>query len=223
MIELKFILSPVFYNKDPQDSELGRKILHNAILLIDEIGLEAFTFKKLAKEIGSAEKSIYRYFSNKHLLLLFITSWYWEWVNYLIQTNIKNISDPEQKLKIAIENLVKASSKDVSTSYINHHVLHRVIVNEGSKSYHTYEVDEENKAGLFLSYKTLVENVSKIILEINPDFPFSHSLASNLFEMANNQIFFSEHLPKLTDIKNNNKRDSELISMLIFFSQKLLA
>ncbi len=223
MLEVKFILSPILYNKDPQDSELGRKILKHGILLLDEIGFEAFTFKKLAKEIGSAEKSIYRYFSNKHLYLLFLSSWYWEWVNYLIQTNIKNIKDPNEQLEIAIENLVLASSKEVGTSCMNQHILHRVIINEGAKSYHTYAVDEENKAGLFLSYKELTENVSKIIEKINPSFKYAHSLSSNLFEMANNQVYFSEHLPKLTDIKNNKDREKELIGMLSYFSKKLLA
>lgn len=223
MLELKFILSPILFNKDPQDSELGKKILKNGILLLDELGFEAFNFKKLATAIGSAEKSIYRYFSNKHLFLLFLSSWYWEWVNYLIEMNIRNIKDPQKRLEIAIENLVKASSKEVGTSCMNQHILHRVIINEGSKSYHTDAVDEENKAGLFLSYKTLIENVAKIIEEINPSFKYSHSLSSSLFEMANNQIFFSEHIPKLTDIKNDNNKEEELISMLVFFSKKLLA
>lgn len=223
MLEIKFILSPILYNKDPQESELGRKIIKHSIELLDDIGFESFNFKKLAVEIGSAEKSIYRYFANKHLLLLFLTSWYWEWVNYLIESNTKNIEDPNKSLEVAITNLVKASSNDVLISYLNQQILHRVIINEGSKSYHTYSVDEENRAGLFLSYKTLVKNLSKIIKKINPDFRYCDSLSSNLFEMANNQIFFSEHLPKLTDIKNNKNKEKELIEMLLYFSKKIVS
>ena len=87
--------------------------------MIDSIGIESFTFKKLATEIGSAEKSIYRYFDNKHNLLLFLTSWYWEWVHYLIAVNTKNIEQPTKKLDIIIDNIVHATSENPLTEYIN--------------------------------------------------------------------------------------------------------
>ena len=51
--------------KDPDTSELGQNIVANSISLIDEIGFEAFTFKKLGVAINSPESSIYRYFKNK--------------------------------------------------------------------------------------------------------------------------------------------------------------
>ena len=41
--------------KNPDSSELGRRIISNSIELIEEIGFEAFTFKKLGKKIGSPE------------------------------------------------------------------------------------------------------------------------------------------------------------------------
>ena len=41
--------------KDPESSDLGRSILEGGIDLIDEIGFEAFTFRKLAQKIGSTE------------------------------------------------------------------------------------------------------------------------------------------------------------------------
>ena len=76
--------------------------------------------------------------------------------------------------------------------------------------------------GLFLSYKTLTNTVAEIIFEINPNFPYALILASNLFEMSNNQVYFSEHLPKLTDISCGPNRE-EVISMLSFYAKKLLA
>jgi len=221
-IDITFRLSESFFSRDPQETALGKKILQHSIILIDEIGFEAFNFKKLAQHIGSAEKSIYRYFVNKHLLLLFLTSWYWEYVHYLIKINITNIEDPCIKLKIAINNIVGASTENPQNSYINENILHKVIINEGTKSYHTYAVDQENKAGLFLSYKSVVRTVADIIEEVNPDFPYSVSLSSNLFEMANNQVFFAQHLPKLTSIKKNKSKEKELIAMLNFFTEKLL-
>ncbi|NQY67845.1 MAG: TetR/AcrR family transcriptional regulator, partial [Flavobacteriales bacterium] len=70
------------YLKDPESSDLGKNILGGGIDMIDEIGFEDFTFKKLAKEIGSTEASVYRYFESKHKLLLYIISWYWSWMEY---------------------------------------------------------------------------------------------------------------------------------------------
>ena len=210
------------YCRDPQDTELGKKILKHSILLIDKIGFEAFTFKKLALEIGSAEKSIYRYFENKHMLLLFLSSWYWEWVHYLIKINIKNIKDPQSKLEISIINIVEATSENSLNEYINENILHRVIINEGSKSYHTYAVDDENKVGLFFSYKSLIKTVADIMVQINPKFPYAISLASNLFEMANNQIYFAQHLPKMTSLRNKKGKEKELIKMLTYFANKVL-
>jgi AcrR family transcriptional regulator len=218
ILGIKFQLSESFYSRDPQDTELGKKILKHSILLMDEIGFEAFTFRKLAVEIGSVEKSIYRYFENKHLLLLFLTSWYWEWVHYLININIKNIEDPNKKLEIAIRNIVEATSENASNEYINESVLHRVVINEGSKSYHTFAVDDENKVGLFWSYKSVVNTVADLVKQINPEFPYAVSQASSLFEMANNQ-----HLPSITNLSNKEGKEEELIQMLIFFARKLLS
>ena len=75
-VGIKITLNEGLYLREPQDSLLGRKIIEQSILLIDEIGFESFTFKKLAAAIQSTEASIYRYFVNKHFLLLYLVSWY---------------------------------------------------------------------------------------------------------------------------------------------------
>ncbi len=221
-MDIKFDLNKSLYNKDPQESDLGKRILEHSIIMINDIGFESFTFRKLALKIGSAEKSIYRYFDNKHLLLLFLTSWYWEWVRYLITINIKNVENPVKKLEIAIEKLVRAISEHPMNKHINENLLHKVVINEGGKAYHINSIDEENKAGLFLSYKKLVKVVADIITDINPHFKYSTSLASNLFEMANNQVYFAEHLPKLSSIKSGKDQNKDLITMLTFFAHKIL-
>ena len=58
------------YIKNPESSDLGRKIVESSINLIDKVGYEAFTFRKLGLEIHSNEASIYRYFESKYKLLL---------------------------------------------------------------------------------------------------------------------------------------------------------
>ena len=222
-IEIKISLNNGLYLKEPQDSKLGRNIIKHSILLIDKFGFESFTFKKLAEEINSTEASIYRYFENKHLLLLFFVYWYWEWVSYLIGINTINVEDPKKKLKIVIHSFVYASKENPSVTYVNESKLHRIVISEGNKTYHTKEVDNENSKGFFKSYKDLAESVSNVISEINPAFKYPFSLATNLFEMSNNHIFFAKHLPRLTDISVEKNEVDEVESMLNYFADKLLS
>jgi len=221
-IEIKILLNKGLYLKDPQESKLGRNIIKHSILMIDEFGFESFNFKKLATKIESTEASIYRYFENKHLLLLFLVNWYWEWVNYLIDINIRNIEDPSRKLQIIIHSFVSASKDNPGVAYINESKLHNIVISEGMKAYHTKEVDKENSIGLFKSYKTLANEVSKVITEVNPNFKYPFALASNLFEMSNNQVYFAKHLPKLTDVSIKDDSFDEVEKMLMYFTDKLL-
>lgn len=211
------------YIKDPLETQLGKRIISNSILLIEEIGFESFTFRKLAKKMDSNETSLYRYFENKHLLLLYLVVWYWNWVSYLIDYNTNNIEDPIRRLNIIIENFVHASKENPTVDFVNEKILHRIIISESSKAYHTKSVDTENQEGFFLSYKNLIKRLSDVILEIDNSFPYPHSFASNLFEMANNQIYFAEHLPRLTDVTVNNGNFKEVEQMLKFYASKVLA
>lgn len=90
------------YVKNPETSELGKKIIEQSILLIDEIGFENFTFKKLGEKINSNESSIYRYFESKHKLMLYLSSWYWGWIEYKLVFGTSNIENAMEKLKKAI-------------------------------------------------------------------------------------------------------------------------
>ena len=69
-LHININVSDALYLKNPESSELGKSILTNSILLINELGFETFTFKKLGEKMTSPESSIYRYFENKHMLLL---------------------------------------------------------------------------------------------------------------------------------------------------------
>src|SRR5210317_482205 len=171
-IEIKISLNDGLYLKEPQDSKLGRKIIQYSIILIDEFGFETFTFKKLANKINSTEASIYRYFENKHLLLIFLVNWYWEWVSYLIFINTMNVQDPRVKLRIIVHSFVSAPKDNPGIEYVNESKLHNIVISEGVKAYHTKEVDKENSKGFFSSYKNLANTVSKVISEINPKFEY---------------------------------------------------
>ncbi len=203
-LKLRFELPEKLFLKDPQDSKYGRRLLSNAVELINELGFEAFTFKKLGTKMSSAEVSIYRYFENKHLLLLYLNCWYCEWVTYLIDLQTMNVDSPHEKLKRAIHCMIHANRESTLTDYINESLLFQIIMKESSKTYHISTVDEENKYGFFIPYKELVGRLAKIILEINPKFKYAKSLGSTLFEMINNQVFYAEHLPRLTNLKDEN-------------------
>ncbi|MEO1625329.1 MAG: TetR/AcrR family transcriptional regulator, partial [Bacteroidota bacterium] len=127
-IGIKITLNEKLYLRDPQGTELGCSIIKHSILLIDEIGFEAFNFKKLAAKMASTEASIYRYFKNKHLLLIYLVSWYWEWISYLIDLNTMNIGDPERRLRIIIETLVHATRENPAIAYVNESILHRIVI-----------------------------------------------------------------------------------------------
>ncbi len=221
-VGIKISLNEKLFLRDPQETALGKKIIKHSIILIDKIGFEAFNFKKLARLINSTEASVYRYFENKHMILLYLLSWYWEWVSFSIDLNTMNIEDPKKRLNIIIRTLVSASKENPSIDYVNESILHRIVIAEGSKAYHTKEVDEENTVGLFTNYKKLCEKVACVISEIKADFPYPHTLASNLFEMANNHIYFAQHLPRLTDVHVTEGNFKEVEKMLQYFAFTLL-
>ena len=188
------------YSKDPDSSELGKKIICGSIELIDEIGFEQFTFKKLAQKIGSTEASCYRYFDSKHHLLVYITLWYWGWMEYRLVFGLTNIESPEDRLKKAIKLLTEVIEEDSQFSHVNEVKLNRIVISESSKIYLNKSVDEENSEGFFLAYKNLVQRVCDIILEIKPKYKYPHMLVSTIIEGAHHQRYFAEHLPRLTDV-----------------------
>ena len=221
-IQVRILPAPELYLRDPQDTDLGRRILSASIRLMDELGLEAFTFKKLAVELGSAEASVYRYFSNKHQLLLYLVSWYWDWVHHLVNQAVVGKNTPEERLRSAIGALTRPFIDNPGVPYINEYKLHQVVINEGSKAYHTKSVDQENNKGLFHGYKSLSDEISNLLLEINPTFPYPRTLATSLFEMAHNHPYFAEHLPRLTDLKTGKKLSERLEKMLWAWASTLL-
>jgi len=196
---LKIQINEKIYVKNPETSDLGKKILEQSILLIDEIGFDSFTFKKLGEKIGSNESSIYRYFENKHKLLVYLSSWYWSWMEYKLVFATANISDPKERLKIAITIVTEKITDDLNTAHINESVLNKIIIAEFTKTLHTKEVDLENKEGFFLIYKRVIARIVAIVNEVNPNYPYSKSLISSVVEGSLHQYFLKEHLKTITD------------------------
>lgn len=199
---LKISVSKKTFLKDPETSDLGKRIIKHSIILINEIGFESFTFKKLGNKIGSNESSLYRYFESKHKLLLYLTSWYWAWIEYQLVIETFSISDNHQKLEKAITILTRTTEEDIKFSHVNKKLLYKIIVNESSKSFLTKEVDKENKEGFFEIYKRLILRLDQMILAVKPNFKHSLSLASTIIEGGLHQHFLREHFPSITNCKN---------------------
>ena len=214
-LQIHIEVSPKLFLKNPDSTELGRNIVHHSIEMINELGFELFTFKKLGERIDSPESSIYRYFENKHTLLIYLMSWYWSWIEYQIVFATTNIESALEKLKKAINILTQPTSVDQSTSHINEVLLSKIIITESIKAYHTKDVDVENKKGYFQTYKKVVQRVSNLVLEVNNSFDYPHMLVSTVIEGAHQQKYFAEHLPALTDIKKGKDAISEFYTKMV--------
>jgi AcrR family transcriptional regulator len=195
----KIQINSKIYVKNPETSDLGRKILEQSIILIDEIGFDNFTFKKLGEKIGSNESSIYRYFENKHKLLVYLSSWYWSWMEYKLVFATANINDPKEKLKKAITIVTEKVEDDNNTSYINESTLNKIIIAEFTKTLHTKEIDIENKEGFFLIYKRVISRIIEIVKEINPEYKYAKSLISSIVEGSLHQYYLKDDLKSITD------------------------
>lgn len=221
-IQLQVRMNEKLFIRDPEQTELGRKILFHGIRLIHKNGFETFTFRKLAETIGTTEAGIYRYFENKHRLLIYITAWYWHWLEYRVVFKSSNISNPEKKLKSVIRLLATTVKDDVKTSYVNESILHQIIIAEGSKVYLTKHVSEDNKDQLFKPYKDLCAKIGQIILECNPKYKYPKSLSSTIIEMAHFQNFFMHNLPSLTDFgkEKDEEKIVRFLEELVFSSMR---
>ncbi|MEE3999490.1 TetR/AcrR family transcriptional regulator [Tenacibaculum sp. FZY0031] len=212
---IKIEIPSGIYIKDPETSDLGKRIIENSILLIEEIGFENFNFKKLGKVIGSNESSIYRYFESKHKLLVYLTSWYWGWIQYLLVIETYSISNPKEKLIKAVEVLARKAEQDNNFMHINEALLNLIVINENSKSYSTKEVDIENKEGFFKLYKEVVKRFAEIISNYNNSYKHPLTLASTIIEGILHQQFIKLHFKSLTNCDENTTTTSFFIELIL--------
>jgi AcrR family transcriptional regulator len=211
---VKITINEKLYVKDPETSDLGKNILKNSILLIDEIGFEAFTFKKLGEKIQSNESSIYRYFENKHKLLVYLSSWYWSWIEYNLVFATHNITNPEEKLIISLKILTQNIVDDKNTPHIDESILNRIIISDFSKTLLTKDVDEENKEGFFLVYKRLIYRLTETISLVNPNYPYAKSLASSIVQGALHQHYLKDHFKTITNLSEKDCLSDFYIDMI---------
>ena len=206
--------------KNPDSSTLGKKIIQGSIELIDELGFEEFTFKKLALHIGSTEASVYRYFESKHMILLYLIYWYWSWIEYKIVFATINLSSAETKLLESIKILTQPIKEDMTFSHINEVLLDEITRTESVRTFHVNDVDACEKRGFYQGYKNVVSRVGDMIIEINKNYSCPHMLVSTMIEGAHQQKFFSDHIPSLTDVKKDDSLITKFYSQLVINSIK---
>ena len=207
-IQIKVAVTEKLALKDPESSELGKSIVRQGVIMIQKLGLEQFTFRKLAQEIQTTEASIYRYFENKHRLLLYILTWYWHYLEYVVLFSLQNLDDTVEKIKIVVNILSNEPPEDLDQSGIDKKAIYQLFISESSKAFLTKEVGSIDQEHLFKPYKDLCGLIASLIQDYNPEYPYPHSLASTLIETAHYQKFFKDNLPSLTDFGKESDSSS---------------
>jgi len=223
-LDIRIKMNEKLFLRNPEESVLGKKMVKHGLILINKLGFEEFTFKKLSIEISTTEASIYRYFENKHKFLIYLINWYWSYLEYKSIFRLNNITNTEIKLKTIIKLLVEEPPiKNIESDFITENEAYKLIMWEGSKAYLTRNVSKDNKDRLFKPYKDLCERISIIIKEYNPKYKFPHSMASTLLELAHSQKFFMQNLPALTDFskEDDDKKIILFLESILFNSIRL--
>ena len=214
---IQITINPGIYLKNPESSDLGKRMISEGIQMIANCGFDNFTFRKLGERIGSNESSVYRYFENKHKFLIYLNSWYWGWLEYRLVLETNSINDPREKLDRALSVITQPVETDDAFAHIDEVSLNRIMVNEYSKPFLTAEVDAENKAGYFEIYKRLIIRLSEMIVGASPSYSFAHSLSSTVLEGSLHQYFLRAHFPSLTDCSESLEHTS-FFKQLVFSS-----
>lgn len=205
--KITFNVNETVFLRNPENSELGKNIVKKSIDLIFELGFEAFTFKKLAVEVGTTEASIYRYFENKHRLLLYIISWYWFYMDFLIDFQLQNVTDNKQKIKTIIQILTHELPDSSGGLDYNKKFLNQIVISESSKVYLIKEVEEINQNEVFKPFKDLCAKIAEVVSNYNKKYAYPKSLSTTMIETAHQQQYFCQHLPRLTDASTKNKNE----------------
>jgi AcrR family transcriptional regulator len=198
-IEFNPSLNDKLFLKNPLSTELGKKIIKESISLMAATGYEQFTFKKLAHEMETTEATVYRYFINKHKLLIYLVSWYWSYLEFQIFIQLTNIKSPADKIKKIIDILVWEDNSEINFGAFDHQALYLIVISEGNKTYLSKNVDENNRDLLYKPFKDLSERISAIFVEFNPSYKYPNTLASSVIDLSHLQYFFMHHLPRLSD------------------------
>ncbi len=202
-------------------SPMGLRILAEGLELMNELGLEAFTFKKLAERIGCTEVTVYHYFANKQRLLQYYFQLYWLWLDTHCRQEGRSLKDPLERIHGDIRALCGIWPKEAMAAQLDPAVLRDLVINEGSKSFLHKNVDEDNRLKLFKPYKDLCAHIAGELKACSPRMRSARSFATTLVEMSHSLEFAMHHLPSLTEL--GVKRDRrKLADFLVDMTDRYL-
>ena len=208
--------------RDPATSAIGERILSEGLVLMNELGLEAFTFKKLTEYAECTEATIYKYFPNKQRLLQYYFQLYWMWLDTHCQQEGRLLLDPWERVQGDIRALCGLWAKDAMAAQLDPIVLRELVIVEGSKSFLHRNVDEDNKLKLFQPYKNLCAHLASEIKACDKTCKQPRTFATMLIEMARSLEFAMEHLPALTELGAGGDR-KKLAKFLIGLTERYLS
>ena len=161
MAHYHLVPDPSLHLRDPGASTIGGRILSEGLALMTEIGLEAFTFKKLAERAECTEATIYKYFPNKQRLLQYYFQLYWMWLDTHCQQEGRTLDDPWERVQGDIRSLCGIWSKDAMAAQLDPVALRALVIVEGSKSFLHRNVDEDNNT--LFPYTTLFRSRKSVV------------------------------------------------------------
>ncbi len=174
---------------------------------MNELGLEAFTFRKLAERVECTEATIYKYFPNKQRLLQYYFQLYWMWLDTHCQQEGRSLADPWERVQGDIRSLCGLWAEDALAAQLDPVPLRALVIVEGSKSFLHRNVDEDNKLKLFQPYKDLCAHIAAELKACDSRCKHPRSFATTLIEMAHSLEFAMEHLPALTELNAGRDRN----------------
>lgn len=202
------------YLKNPKDSLLGKRLVEESAALIAEQGIESFNFKRLSLACACTEATVYRYFENKHKILLYILNIYWGWQEYRLVLHTQNLSKSSEKLKKALEVLAHPEIPGNYSKIFGQHII-KTAIYEGVKIHLNREIKSEIKDGSLACYLRLVQRLGKFINEKEPNYDYSEALASTIIDNALQLQFYMQNSPEISGkIKNVNVLKSFLKTLL---------
>jgi AcrR family transcriptional regulator len=162
---LAFHPNPALFIKDPLTSQVGMQILSCSVTMLQEAGLEGLTFKKLASEMKSTEATIYRYFTNKQQLLMYIMSIYAASLQMRLVLATTNISNPVDRLKEAIHCLMEVPKKDSMMEGMKLTQLHAIWCSEMPRWMDGTLTDSDQRKWWYQDLIELADRIKQIISE----------------------------------------------------------
>jgi AcrR family transcriptional regulator len=208
---VRIVVDSRLYLRDPQETELGRRLLSDAVEMLNELGLESFTFSKLARSCNSTEASMYRYFHNKHELLGYLVAWYWAWLDYKVSFKTNNITQSNARLELMLQVLAGNSDTSAMTPWMNEKLLQRLVVSEWGKLQLT---GEHTAASAYTHQEIFTKRIADFIHAANPHYPYPRALAGLLIQQAHQQRWYAEHFPQFTEVRLNDSANKSLTGLL---------